>query len=105
MRAVFALVAVGAIVLGQAVGATGAQRAKADYVVAPGDTLTAIADRYDVSMAELARANGLNWRKPLLAGTTLHIPGAPSIPKPTGWRSTYTVRAGDTLGAIAARYD
>ena len=106
MRAALVLVVVGTAVLGPLGGAARAQHARARYVVAPGDTLTAIAKRYGVSMPRLARANGLNWDRPLLVGTKLHIPGthAASIAPPSGWKSTYVVQAGDTLGAIAARY-
>ena len=106
MRAVFALVVVATVVLGQIGGANGARSAKARYVVAPGDTLTGIAERYGVPMPRLARANGIDWRAPLLVGTELHIPGATAIPRaePTGWSETYVVQAGDTLGGIAARY-
>jgi N-acetylmuramoyl-L-alanine amidase len=78
-----------------------------------GDTLTAIAARNGVSVARLAAANGLDPARPLLAGTTLHLPGsggagasaAPatttsSAPAPMG---AYEVRPGDTLSALAAR--
>jgi LysM repeat protein len=107
MRALSALVLVGTLSLAPVVGSVAAQPANAHYVVAPGDTLTAIAKRYGVSMPELARANGLNWRRPLLVGTTLRIPGAsaPARKTTSGWSKTYVVEAGDTLGAIAARYD
>ncbi len=104
MRALFALVVVGTLALAPVVGSAGAQHAKARYVVAPGDTLTGIAERYGVPMPELARANGLNWHRPLIIGTKLHIPGA-SAPAPAPiWAKTYLVQPGDTLGAIAAHY-
>src|SRR5579871_430078 len=95
------------LALALAVESAAAQPAKIRYVVAPGDTLTGIAQRYGVSMSKLARANGLNWRRPLLVGTKLHIPGssAPARATPSGWSTTYVVQVGDTLSAIAARYD
>jgi LysM repeat protein len=78
-----------------------------------GDTLSAIAARNGVSLSRMAAANGLDPSKPLLAGTTLHLPGsggagasaAPaattsSAPAPIG---AYKVRVGDTLSALAAR--
>jgi soluble lytic murein transglycosylase-like protein len=46
------------------------------YVVQPGDTLSAIAERAGSSVAELATANGLNPSEPLLSGAVLNLPGA-----------------------------
>jgi N-acetylmuramoyl-L-alanine amidase len=45
------------------------------YVVRPGDSLTAIAPRFGVSLNALARANRLDPRHVLLIGTKLRIPG------------------------------
>jgi LysM repeat protein len=45
------------------------------YVVKPGDSLSAIAQRYHVSLRTLARMNHLNARRALLIGTKLRIPG------------------------------
>src|SRR3954470_8378946 len=39
-----------------------------------GDNLSAIAARNGVSLARLAAVNGLDPSRPLLAGTTLHLP-------------------------------
>jgi N-acetylmuramoyl-L-alanine amidase len=78
-----------------------------------GDTLSAIAARNGVSLARLAAVNGLDPSRPLLAGTTLHLPtaGGPgasaapaattsAAPAPLG---AYEVRPGDTLSELAAR--
>jgi soluble lytic murein transglycosylase-like protein len=51
-----------------------AARPRARYVVRPGDTLTAIATRYGISVARLARVNRLDPRRVLLAGTRLWVP-------------------------------
>ena len=48
------------------------------YVVQPGDTLSAIAARYGVSVGDLAAANGLSPDGLLLAGSSLSVSGAPS---------------------------
>lgn len=45
--------------------------APASYVVAPGDTLSAIAARAGTSVAQLAAANGIDPNAPLLAGSVL----------------------------------
>ena len=86
------------------------------YQVHRGDTLSAIAARYGVSIDALASENGLNPNGLLIAGTTLSVPGqsaAPSAEEVSSTVSTgsasstgggYQVQRGDTLSAIAARY-
>jgi LysM repeat protein len=77
------------------------------YVVQHGDTLIGISLRYGVRLQDLLKVNGLYADKFIYAGQTLAIPsGAGSAPEPgpaTGGR--YIVQPGDTLSAIAARYD
>lgn len=46
------------------------------YVVQPGDTLSAIAARAGVSVADLAAANGIDLNAPLPAGTVLRLAGS-----------------------------
>ena len=78
-----------------------------------GDTLGAIAARNGVSLSRLAAVNGLDPSRPLLAGTSLRLPGrgrrrhvggprdsTSAAPAPLG---AYEVRPGDTLSALAAR--
>ena len=77
------------------------------YTVVAGDTLGAIAARYGTTVATLAALNHLANPNLIYVGQVLLVPGrtssrAPSWGAPAG--STYTVVAGDTLGAIAARY-
>ncbi|HYZ81340.1 MAG TPA: LysM peptidoglycan-binding domain-containing protein [Solirubrobacteraceae bacterium] len=85
------------------------------YQVQPGDTLSAIAARYGVSVNSLASLNGLSPSGVLLSGTTLHVgsasasapastemvsttsPAASSGAQPTG----QTVTSGE-VGSIAA---
>lgn len=83
-----------------------------DHRVARGETLSHIALRYGVSVAELRSANhGLDPRR-IRAGQVLTVPsrvamagGGPvaSETRDTGW-STYQVRRGDTLWEIARRH-
>lgn len=79
------------------------------YTVQPGDTLSGIAQRFGVSLSALAQANGLSTRSYVYVGQRLRIPGqggtaVSSAPPKTGVPHTYTVRRGDTLGSIAARF-
>jgi N-acetylmuramoyl-L-alanine amidase len=45
------------------------------YLVQPGDTLSAIAERAGTSVQALASANGIDPNAPLLSGTALTLPG------------------------------
>ncbi len=96
-----------------------ATSATGSYVVQPGDSLTAIAARAGISVAELATINGIDPNAYLLSGTALQLSGsmgssgsAPaqfvstSGPPVTSARSasgSYVVQPGDSLTAIAAR--
>ncbi len=72
------------------------------YTVRAGDSLSALAQHYHVTVAALARANGLDWRKMLLIGVVLRVPAAAS--DGGGFAGTYIVRPADTLSGIALRY-
>lgn len=83
------------------------------YVVRRGDTLGAIAARFGVSEAALARANNLTDRNYIQAGQTLLAPAAAlgggiGLAAPAGQpmvaNARYTVRRGDTLSALALRF-
>ena len=71
------------------------------YTVQAGDTLGGIAAKFGVSTSAISgyRSGNPNLIYP---GEVLKINGGNTAPKPAG--RTYTVVAGDTLGAIAARY-
>ena len=71
------------------------------YTVQAGDTLSGIAAKLGVSPSAISgyRSGDPNLIYP---GEVLKINGGNAAPKPAG--RTYTVRAGDTLSGIAARY-
>ncbi len=69
------------------------------HVVRAGETLSGIALRYGVTVEDLVAANGLNNPNLIFVGQVLVIPR----PSAAGGQ-IYTVRAGDTLSAIARRY-
>jgi membrane-bound lytic murein transglycosylase D len=77
-------------------------------VVRPGDTLTGIAQRLGVEVAELGSWNGIRdpHRHKLLAGARLLVYSqrTASPPAPVGRRAKVAVRAGDTLWGIAQRF-
>lgn len=90
-------------------GATTVHAANEPYIVKPGDSLSSIARRYDVSVTQLAATNGLRWNAWLYAGQRLTIPGQASAAAPASTSEaaedgTYTVQPGDTLTSIAVRH-
>ncbi len=77
------------------------------YVVQRGDTPSGIALKHGVTVWALMQANGLSGSRWIYAGQRLIIP-RPGVatPTPTEQASqTYTVRPGDTLSAIAQRFE
>ncbi|WP_199424232.1 lytic transglycosylase domain-containing protein [Actinotalea solisilvae] len=91
------------------VAATAAPAHAGDYVVAPGDTVSHIAQRTSTSVAAIVSANGLDARASITAGQRLVIPTAAAAtpvpaaaPAPTS--ASHTVVRGDTVSGIATRY-
>ena len=100
------------------------------YVVKSGDSLWSLQKRFHVPLREIAAANNLRISTPLHVGQKLIIPttsaahsataakspaahGAPaasphpakSAARPAGQEIKYTVKSGETLGAIAHKFD
>lgn len=76
------------------------------YVVEWGDNLYSIAARYDTSVEVIMRANQLTNVNKIAAGQRLIIPVRSAQARAAAWSGCvfYTVRRGDTLSSIAARY-
>ncbi len=77
------------------------------YQVAPGDTLSEIAVRFDTTVARLVELNGLANPDLIFAGATLQVPasdgGGGGAPQAASGERWYRVQPGDTLSGIAAR--
>lgn len=79
------------------------------YTVKAGDSLSMIAARHKVSLAALLAANGMTASSLIMPGMTLALPAGAvtaavtSNTTTTGSAATYTVKAGDSLSAIAGR--
>lgn len=84
------------------------------HVVQWGENLASIADRYGVTVAAIAQANGISNADYIYIGQQLIIPNAAmmGVPQPAvgpggpvaSPGSSYMVRYGDTLTSIALRY-
>ena len=79
--------------------------------VAPGESLWSISRRNGMTVAQLARLNGISTQATLHPGQRLTVSGAPGAGDSAGSgdssaarRLHYTVRSGDTLSAIARRF-
>ena len=79
-----------------------AMAASGTHVVRSGETLGSIAQRNGTTVAALVEANGIANPNLIVAGSTLKIPGGGSAASTSS--GTHTVRSGDTLASIAARY-
>lgn len=98
----------------------------ATYTVKAGDSLWSIAKRHHISYPELATANNLRPNAVLQQGQKLIIPGrptsgsataaaapaapakpaeTPAVTRTSGGELRHVVKSGETLGAIARRYD
>jgi murein DD-endopeptidase MepM/ murein hydrolase activator NlpD len=108
-RLLFLLLAISLLLPARALAQNGAT-----YTVAPGDTLGAIANRFGVTVEELAALNGIADPNLLAVGQVLAIPdgtgvavavagGAAAVYSgPTG---SVLARPGDTIARLAARYE
>lgn len=70
------------------------------YTVKLGDTLSAIADRYNTAVSTLCSLNGISNPDKIFAGQVLKISGSTANAAPY-----YTVVSGDNLSTIAAKYN
>ena len=70
------------------------------YTVKEGDTLSAIASKYNTTVENLVAINGISNPNLISVGQVLKLKGEPSK-----GNKTYTVVAGDNLSSIASRFN
>ena len=75
------------------------------HVVQAGETLSSIAQRYGTTVQAIMAANGLANANLVYVGQRLRIPGASAGTSAGTTTGVYVVQPGDSLGAIAARYN
>lgn len=71
------------------------------YVVKSGDTLGKIAKKYGTTVAKLASLNGIKNVNKIYVGEKIKVSGTV---KATNTKKYYTVKRGDTVSEIAAKY-
>ena len=76
-----------------------AAAATSSYTVRSGDTLSGIAAKYGTTAANLASINGISNPNLIQVGQVIKVTGTAAAAA-----KTYTVRSGDTLSGIAAKY-
>ncbi len=99
----FNLISVGQVLTIPGTSTTPPPTSTTSYTVKSGDTLYSIARKYDVSVSALASANNITNLNLISVGQVLKIPGTSTTPPPT--TTSYTVKSGDTLYAIARKYN
>lgn len=78
--------------------------ASGTHVVRNGETLSSVAQSHGTTVRALVEANGIADPNLIVAGTTLKIPGGGGGSGGSAPAAAHTVRSGDTLASIAARY-
>lgn len=89
--------------------------APAEYTIARGDTVSGIAGKFGLNTNEILKLNNLQPNTIIYPGQKIKLSGSPSAPSPApaapapavpaNAGGSYTVKAGDTLTAIAARHN
>lgn len=67
------------------------------YIVVAGDTLSAIATKYNTTYQELAKINNISDPNSIYVGQIIQLKASNNV-------QTYTVQSGDTLSGIAAKF-
>jgi LysM repeat protein len=79
------------------------------YTIKAGDTLSGIAARFGTTTRKLMNLNNITDANRIRIGQELRLPGASTetaapAPAPAPSARTYTIKAGDSLSGIAARF-
>jgi LysM repeat protein len=101
------IILIGVLLMVVSATAVSAQAGQIYHVVAPGESLSQIALRYNTTVAAIVAANGIFNANYIYAGQYLLIPSSvyyPPAPPPSPGSSFYTVQYGDTLARIARRF-
>jgi membrane-bound lytic murein transglycosylase D len=75
--------------------------------VKAGETLSSIAEKYNITVSDLTSLNNINKKKPISAGSVLKVarPRAEQTKPKEEKLITYSVRQGDSLFSLAKKFD
>ena len=104
------IIFIGVLLILVSAAAVSAQSGQTYHIVAPGETLSRIAQRYNTTVWAISQANSIYNPNFIYSGQWLLIPSSttyppPYTPPPVYGSTYYTVRYGDSLGRIAQRYN
>ena len=91
------------IVIPLAGGSPAAPTLPASYTIAPGDTLSELAERWGASVEEIVRLNGITDPSHVWVGLEIAVPQPAAAPA-TAPRASYTIAPGDNLWSLASRW-
>jgi putative chitinase len=74
------------------------------YTIQRGETLWDLAKRFGTTTSAIRRANSMGATEQLMAGQTITIPGRSRTKDKSEGSFWYTIRRGDTLTEIAAKF-
>jgi LysM repeat protein len=90
---------------------TTAAAAPSEYVVADGDTVSGVAERFGLATAEVLALNGLSWSSLIFPGQRIALPGGTPAGAAASHESAvpsditkHVVAEGETVSSIAAAY-
>lgn len=97
------------VYVGQTIKVPAGSKVPESYVVQSGDSLSAIASKYNLSQDNLANLNGIGRHANVRVGQRLKLTGElPEIEQPSESsvtiKDTHVVKSGETLGSIAKKY-
>ncbi|MFT4123487.1 MAG: LysM peptidoglycan-binding domain-containing protein [Microbacteriaceae bacterium] len=75
-----------------------------NYTVRSGDTVSSVAARYGLATASVLALNGLGWKSLIYPGQVLRLSKGASGAAAAAAARSYTIRAGDTISALATRF-
>ena len=83
---------------------SGSSSSTTTYTVKSGDTLSEIAAKYGTTYQKIASLNGISNPNKIYVGQKLKIPSRGSSGSSSSRKKYYTIKSGDTLSEIAAKY-
>ncbi|TCM69899.1 LysM domain-containing protein [Acinetobacter calcoaceticus] len=96
------------LMVGQSIKIPAGTTTPDSYTVQPGDSLSAVASKYNLSVSKVADLNGLSVSSGVMVGQKLKLTGEPDAKvkqnNAADDADSHTVKAGETLASVAKKY-